>query len=284
MTELPLAAWAATAGLLGLIVGSFLNVVIHRLPRMLEAEWRAQCAELAGTPVAEGGERYNLLFPPSHCPSCRVPIKPWQNIPLLSFALLRGRCRHCRVRISWRYPLVEAAAGLLAALVIWTFGPTLAGAAGLVFAWTLLALSVIDLDTQLLPDALTQPLIWLGLLVNLGGTLTPLPSAVLGAVIGYLVLWSVYWAFRLLTGKEGMGYGDFKLLAAIGAWLGWSMLPLVILASSFVGAVVGIAMMVLRRHARGAPMPFGPYLAAAGLIGLLWGAELTGRYLALFPG
>ncbi|HEY5762143.1 MAG TPA: A24 family peptidase [Rhodocyclaceae bacterium] len=284
MTEISVAPWAAIAGLLGLIVGSFLNVVIHRLPRMLEAEWRTQCAELAGSPAGDAGERYNLLFPPSHCPSCRAPIRPWQNIPLISFALLRGRCRHCRERISWRYPLVEAAAGVLAALVIWKFGPTLAGASALVFAWTLLALSVIDLDTQLLPDALTLPLIWLGLLVNLGNTLTPLPSAVVGAVVGYLVLWSVYWAFRLLTGKEGMGYGDFKLLAAIGAWLGWSMLPLVILASSFVGAVVGITMMVLRRHTRGTPMPFGPYLAAAGLIGLLWGTELTGRYLALFPG
>lgn len=284
MTALPLAAWAAIAGLFGLIVGSFLNVVIHRLPRMLEAEWRTQCAELAGTPAGDGDERYNLLFPPSHCPSCRAPIKPWQNIPLLSFALLRGRCRHCDKPISWRYPLVEAAAGLLAALVIWRFGPTLAGLGALVFAWTLLALSVIDLDTQLLPDALTLPLIWLGLLVNLGNTLTPLPSAVLGASIGYLVLWSVYWAFRLLTGKEGMGYGDFKLLAAIGAWLGWSMLPLVILASSFVGAVVGIAMMLMQRQGRGTPMPFGPYLAAAGLIALIWGSELTGHYLALFPG
>ena len=284
MTALPLAAWAAIAGLFGLIVGSFLNVVIHRLPRMLEAEWRTQCAELAGTPAGDGDERFNLLFPPSHCPSCKKPIKPWQNIPLLSFALLRGRCRHCDKPISWRYPLVEAAAGLLAALVIWRFGPTLAGLGALVFAWTLLALSVIDLDTQLLPDALTLPLIWLGLLVNLGNTLTPLPSAVLGASIGYLVLWSVYWAFRLLTGKEGMGYGDFKLLAAIGAWLGWSMLPLVILASSFVGAVVGIAMMLMQRQGRGTPMPFGPYLAAAGLIALIWGSELTGHYLALFPG
>lgn len=284
MTALPLAAWAAIAGLFGLIVGSFLNVVIHRLPRMLEAEWRTQCAELAGTPAGDGDERFNLLFPPSHCPSCKKPIKPWQNIPLLSFALLRGRCRHCDKPISWRYPLVEAAAGLLAALVIWRFGPTLAGLGALVFAWTLLALSVIDLDTQLLPDALTLPLLWLGLLVNLGNTLTPLPSAVLGASIGYLVLWSVYWAFRLLTGKEGMGYGDFKLLAAIGAWLGWSMLPLVILASSFVGAVVGIAMMLMQRQGRGTPMPFGPYLAAAGLIALIWGSELTGHYLALFPG
>ena len=284
MTALPLAAWAAIAGLFGLIVGSFLNVVIHRLPRMLEAEWRAQCAELAGTPAGDGDERFNLLFPPSHCPSCRAPTKPWQNIPLLSFALLRGRCRHCKKPISWPYPLVEAAAGLLAALVIWRFGPTLAGLGSLVFAWTLLALSVIDLDTQLLPDALTLPLLWLGLLVNLGNTLTPLPSAVLGAAIGYLVLWSVYWAFRLLTGKEGMGYGDFKLLAAIGAWLGWSMLPLVILASSFVGAVVGIAMMLMQRQGRGTPMPFGPYLAAAGLIALIWGSELTGHYLALFPG
>ena len=284
MTALPLAAWAAIAGLFGLIVGSFLNVVIHRLPRMLEAEWRTQCAELAGTPAGDGDERFNLLFPPSHCPSCKKPIKPWQNIPLLSFALLRGRCRHCDKPISWRYPLVEAAAGLLAALVIWRFGPTLAGLGALVFAWTLLALSVIDLDTQLLPDALTLPLLWLGLLVNLGNTLTPLPSAVLGAAIGYLVLWSVYWAFRLLTGKEGMGYGDFKLLAAIGAWLGWSMLPLVILASSFVGAVVGIAMMLMQRQGRGTPMPFGPYLAAAGLIALIWGSELTGHYLALFPG
>jgi leader peptidase (prepilin peptidase)/N-methyltransferase len=284
VSGLSLPAWLAAAAGLGLVVGSFLNVVIHRLPRMLEAEWLAQCAELRGEQPARATERFNLLFPASHCPLCGAAIKPWQNIPLLSYLLLGGKCRECRARISWRYPLVEATAGILAVLVVWRFGPTFGAAGALVFVWTLLALSAIDLDTQLLPDSLTLPLLWLGLLVNIGGTFTPLASAVAGAAVGYLVLWSVYWLFRLLTGKEGMGFGDFKLLAAIGAWLGWSMLPVVVLLSSFVGAAVGIALMFVRGQSRSTPIPFGPYLAAAGLIAMLWGTELTRQYLALLPG
>lgn len=283
LAQLPAPWMLGLALLLGLAVGSFLNVVIHRLPRMLENEWRAQCAEFAGAEAAPV-ERYNLAVPPSHCPSCNARIGALENIPLLSFALQRGRCRHCGAAISWRYPLIEAAAGLLAVGVAWTFGLTLSGLAALVFVWTMLALAAIDIDTQLLPDALTLPLLWLGLLVNLGGGFAPLADAVIGAAVGYLSLWSVYWAFRLLTGKEGMGFGDFKLLAAIGAWLGWSMLPLVILLSSLVGAAVGIALIVLRRQSRGTPIPFGPYLAAAGLIALFWGKPLTAGYLGLLGG
>lgn len=286
MSGVPLPAWIVIAGVLGLVVGSFLNVVIHRLPRMLEAEWRAQCAEIQGNPTDQvpAATPFNLFFPPSHCPSCAEPVRPWQNIPLLSYAILRGRCAQCGVRISWRYPVIEFSAGLLAAAAIWRFGPSAAGVASMALLWTLLALAAIDLDTQLLPDSLTLPLLWLGLLVNLGHLFVPLPAAVIGAAVGYLILWSVYWAFRLLTGKEGMGFGDFKLLAAIGAWLGWGMLPLVILASSAVGAVVGIAQIALRRQGRNTPIPFGPYLAAAGAIALLFGPELTAGYLSLLGG
>jgi leader peptidase (prepilin peptidase)/N-methyltransferase len=283
MADIPLAAWVAIATLLGLAVGSFLNVVIHRLPRMLDAEWRAQCAELAGG-EPDPAERFNLAYPASHCPACKAPIRPWQNIPLVSFALLRGRCRNCGIPISWRYPAIEAAAAAFGAAAIWHFGPTLAGGSAMVFLWVMLALSAIDIDTQLLPDSLTQPLLWLGLLLNVNATFVPLASAVLGAALGYLVLWSVYWLFRLLTGREGMGYGDFKLLAAIGAWLGWTMLPLVILLSSAVGAIVGIALIVTRHQQRGAPIPFGPYLAAAGAIALFWGPSLTAGYLGLMGG
>lgn len=284
MNDFPLYLWPILAGTIGTVVGSFLNVVIHRLPRMLEAEWRTQCAEIRGETPPEISDRYDLLFPASHCPKCHAPIKPWQNVPIISYVLQGGKCRNCRAHISARYPIIEAAASLLAVLVVWRLGPTPAAAAALVYVWVLLGLSAIDLDTQLLPDTMTLPLLWLGLLVNISGTFTSLASSVVGAAAGYLVLWSVYWLFRLLTGKEGMGYGDFKLLAAIGAWLGWTMLPLVVLLSSFVGALVGIAMMLIGGHSRSVPIPFGPYLAAAGLIALLWGGELTRSYLALLPG
>lgn len=284
MNDFPLYLWPILAGTIGTVVGSFLNVVIHRLPRMLEAEWRTQCAEIRGETPPEISDRYDLLFPASHCPKCHAPIKPWQNVPIISYVLQGGKCRNCRAHISARYPIIEAAASLLAVLVVWRLGPTPAAAAALVYVWVLLGLSAIDLDTQLLPDTMTLPLLWLGLLVNISGTFTSLASSVVGAAAGYLVLWSVYWLFRLLTGKEGMGYGDFKLLAAIGAWLGWTMLPLVVLLSSFVGALVGIAMMLIGGHSRSVPIPFGPYLAAAGLIALLWGGELTRTYLALLPG
>ncbi len=277
-----LPVWLSTGGgaLLGLVVGSFLNVVIHRLPRMMESEWRAQCAELNGKEL-DAQAPYNLAHPASHCPQCQHRIRIWENIPLLSYALLRGRCSNCAAAISARYPAIEAACGLLSAGVIFQFGPTLAGAAALIFVWVMLALSAIDIDTQLLPDSLTLPLLWAGLLLNIGGTFTSLTSAVTGAAIGYLSLWSVYWLFKLLTGKEGMGFGDFKLLAAIGAWLGWTMLPLVILLSSLVGAIVGISLMLFRSHQRDTPIPFGPYLAAAGVIALFWGQPLTQTYLRL---
>lgn len=270
----------AAAGLLGLAVGSFLNVVIHRLPRMMEREWRIQCAELRGETIEEEA-RFDLVYPHSHCPACARPIRPWENIPLLSYLLLRGRCAGCGTSISVRYPLIEAATGLLSAATIWHFGPTLAGLGALLLVWGLIALSGIDLDTQLLPDAITLPLLWAGLLLNLAGTYTSLSAAVAGAAVGYLVLWMVYWLFKLATGKEGMGYGDFKLLAALGAWLGWAALPLVILLSSLVGALVGVTLMLLRRHGRDVPIPFGPYLAAAGAIALFWGNTLTTSYLQL---
>ena len=274
----------------GLCVGSFLNVVIHRLPRMLEREWRAQCAELAaaeGPAVAQRPEDpketpYNLWVPRSACPGCGKAIAAKHNIPVLSWILLRGRCAACQAPIKKRYPMVELAGGLVAAYAAVRFGPTLAALGAMVFCWTLIALTVIDLDTQLLPDDITLPLVWAGLAFNLGAIFVSLGSAVIGAIAGYLALWSVYWAFKLLTGKEGMGYGDFKLLAAIGAWLGWQMLPLVIVLSSLVGAAVGIGLMVFAGHGREKPIPFGPYLAAAGVIALFWGADLAARWMPLF--
>ncbi len=268
------------AGLLGLLVGSFLNVVIHRLPRMMERDWQLQCAELRGEAAPEK-ERLSLAAPASRCPHCGHAIRAWENIPVLSFLFLKGRCSGCQAPISLRYPLVEAFTGLLSAFTVWHFGPTLAAAAALLLLWAMVALTGIDFDTQLLPDSITLPLVWLGLLFNISGTFTDLSSAVIGAMVGYLSLWSVYWLFKLATGKEGMGYGDFTLLAAIGAWLGWQMLPLTILLSSLVGAVVGVALIVLARRGRNVPIPFGPYLAAAGLLALYWGQELTQSYLRL---
>ena len=284
--------------LLGLMVGSFLNVVVHRLPVMLRRDWRAQTVEIlaewaqeadAPAAVKQAGSavkaleppaaRYNLVVPRSGCPACGRSIRAWENIPLLSYVALRGRCAGCRKRISPRYPLVEAFTGLISAYIGWRFGFTPAALGALIFAWALIAASCIDLDTQLLPDDITLPLIWVGLLFNLWGTFTSLESAVIGAIAGYLSLWSVYWAFKLATGKEGMGYGDFKLLAAIGAFLGWKMLPAVILLSSLVGAAVGIALIVLARHGRHVPIPFGPYLAAAGLIALFFGDSINRAYL-----
>lgn len=271
---------SAVAGILGLLVGSFLNVVIHRLPRMMERDWHLQCAELRGETAPEK-ERLSLSAPASRCPHCGHAIRAWENIPVLSFLLLKGRCSGCQAPISLRYPLVEAFTGLLSAFTVWHFGPTLTAAAALLLLWAMVALTGIDFDTQLLPDSITLPLVWLGLLFNISGTFTDLSSAVIGAMVGYLSLWSVYWLFKLATGKEGMGYGDFKLLAAIGAWLGWQMLPLTILLSSLVGAVVGVALIVLARRGRNVPIPFGPYLAAAGLLALYWGQELTQSYLRL---
>jgi leader peptidase (prepilin peptidase) / N-methyltransferase len=283
LVSMPL-LWVALAGVLGLLVGSFLNVVIHRLPKMMERDWREQCAEFAEPKQdrAENPEKYNLVVPRSACPSCGHQITAIENIPVVSYLVLRGRCRGCGTRISPRYPIVEALTGLLSALVAWHFGFGMAGLTALLLLWALIALTFIDADTQFLPDSITLPLIWLGLIVNVDHTFTDLRSAVLGAVCGYLSLWIVYWAFKLLTKKEGMGYGDFKLLAALGAWLGWQVLPLVILLSSVVGAVVGILLIVLARMGRNVPLPFGPYLAMAGFIALIWGKPIMSAYLQGF--
>lgn len=273
---------AALAGLLGLCIGSFLNVVIHRLPKIMEQEWLAQCAELRGEEPPTNGERLTLSTPRSRCPSCGHAISAWENIPLLSYLLiLRGKCSDCGTRISPRYPIIEALTGLLSAWAAWHFGPTLQTAGALLLIWALIALAAIDLDTQLLPDSITLPLLWLGLAFNLLPTFTDSASSIVGAMAGYLSLWSVFWLFKLATGKEGMGYGDFKLLAALGAWLGWQMLPTIILLSSVVGATVGIALIVVARHGRNVPIPFGPYLAAAGAIALFWGPQLNERYLGM---
>jgi leader peptidase (prepilin peptidase)/N-methyltransferase len=287
------AAFVAACLILGLMVGSFLNVVIHRLPKMMELNWRQQCAELSSagqadsaSPETASGELathppYNLIVPRSACPHCNHPISAWENIPIVSYLLLRGKCRGCGAAISPRYPIIEAISGLLCAYAAWHFGFGPAGAGALLLIWALLALTAIDFDTQLLPDDITLPLLWTGLLFNLSGVYTDISSAVLGAVFGYLALWLVYWGFKLATGKEGMGYGDFKLLAALGAWMGWQMLPLIILLSSLVGAVVGITLIVAFRHGRNIPIPFGPYLAGGGLIALFWGQTLTRGYLHL---
>ncbi|MDD4912711.1 MAG: A24 family peptidase [Sideroxydans sp.] len=272
--------FALFAGVIGLLVGSFLNVVIHRLPKMMEQEWHTQCAELRGE-TPKSTPDYNLVVPRSACPQCGHAIGATENIPLISYAILRGKCKGCGTHISLRYPLVEAFSGLLSAFAAWHFGFGVAGFASILFIWALLALTFIDFDTQLLPDSITLPLLWLGLLFNLNNAFTSLPNAVMGAVVGYLMLWSVYWLFKLVTGKEGMGYGDFKLLAAIGAWFGWTMLPLVILLSSAVGALVGISLIIFAKHGKNIPIPFGPYLAGGGLIALFWGNTLTQSYLQL---
>ena len=268
--------------ILGLCVGSFLNVVIHRLPRMMEAQWRAECASLEGRELP-AAEPYNLWTPRSRCPSCGGAITALQNVPVLSWLALRGKCAACKAPISARYPLVELAAAALAVLVAWRFGYSAALAMGLVYVWALLALTFIDFDTQLLPDDITLPLLWVGLIANSFGIYTDLRSAVLGAVGGYLILWLVYWAFRLIARKEGMGYGDFKLLAAIGAWTGWQVLPFVIVISAGVGAVIGSLALWLSRKGADTRIPFGPYLALGGIAGLLWGREAVTAWLGHFP-
>ena len=275
------------AGFVGLIVGSFLNVVAYRVPIMLGRAWREQCAELDTEDLPEPahavGKPFNLLTPNSTCPGCGNPISAHHNIPVLSFLFLRGRCASCASRISPRYPIIEAIAGILSLTAAWVFGPSWQLILALPFTWTLLALAVIDIDHTLLPDSMTLPLMWAGLLASLfvvdGAVIfTDVTSSVIGAAAGYLALWSVYQIFKLATGKEGMGYGDFKLLAAIGAWMGWQMLPLVIMLSAAVGTIVGTAMIVFGGNSRETPIPFGPYLAAAGWIALLWGSELTTWY------
>jgi leader peptidase (prepilin peptidase)/N-methyltransferase len=286
------ALFVGVGGLLGLIVGSFLNVVIYRLPVMLERQWREQCAELGGadslatTVPAVSAARFDLIVPRSACPACKAPISALQNVPVLSYLVLRGRCASCGTPISVRYPLVEALTAVLTAAVAWKFGFGWPALAGFVLTWFLIALTFIDLDQQLLPDSLTLPLLWLGLCASLWVPLsvaTPVPvdmrSSLVGAVAGYVSLWSVYHLFRLLTGKEGMGYGDFKLFAALGAWLGWQMLLPIILIASAVGAVTGIAMLTIRRQHRSTPIAFGPFLAAAGWLMLLFGPRLIAAYL-----
>ena len=291
--NLPL--FAGTVFLLGLMVGSFLNVVIYRLPIMLERDWRSQAAELlsegggaAAAPAEPASSPFTLSRPRSACPACKAPIKAWQNIPVVSWLLLRGRCAACRSPISMRYPLVELATGLLSAWVAWHFGFGAAAACGLIITWALIALSGIDVDHQLLPDGITLPLMWAGLLaaVFLGpsaGATIPVTAhaAIIGAAAGYLSLWLVFHAFRLITGREGFGYGDFKLLAALGAWLGWKLLPLVILLSATAGAVLGILMIVLRGRDRRVPIPYGPYLAVAGWVAMMYGDVLVDGYLRI---
>lgn len=281
-----------TCVVLGLVVGSFLNVVIHRLPIMLERQWREHCAEVQGekalvAPSAGELEPFNLLVPRSRCPSCRAPITAAQNVPLLSWLLLRGRCARCGAAISVRYPLIELLTAILSAMVAWRFGFSWSAGAALLLTWFLIALTFIDIDHQLLPDSLTLPLLWIGLAVSLWGRAgEPFPvelrSSVIGAILGYVSLWSVYHLFRLVTGKEGMGYGDFKLYAALGAWLGWQMLLPVILLAAIAGALVGGAMMLIRRQRASTPIPFGPFLASAGWLMLLFGPRLVASYLGFF--
>jgi len=287
-THLLLAVFCALT--IGLLVGSFLNVVIYRLPKMMEADWQQQCRDFLSTnsdiktlPEADNTKpHFNLMVPASRCPHCGHKIKPWENIPVISYLCLGGKCSSCKAPISLRYPSIELVTGILSVAVIYVFGATLSGLLALVLTWCLIALTMIDIDTYLLPDDITLPLLWIGLIANSAGTFTQLSSALWGAVAGYLSLWSVYHLFKLITGKEGMGYGDFKLLAALGAWMGWQMLPQIILLSSLVGAVIGIAMMIILGRDKNIPIPFGPYLAIAGWIAFIWGNDINRVYLHLF--
>ena len=267
--------------IIGLMVGSFLNVVIYRLPEMMKRNWLQQCAELHGKAI-ETLPTFNLITPRSACPHCGHKITALENIPIISYLALRGRCSQCQARISPRYPIVEAVTALMSGFVAWHFGYSLITIAVLIFVWSLIALAVIDLNTQLLPDDITLPLLWLGVLVNMNDGFTDLHSAIIGVMAGYLSLWSIYWCFKLITGKEGMGYGDFKLLAAIGAWLGWSMLPIVILFSSLVGAIAGVGLIITAKLKKNIPIPFGPYLVGGALIALFWGEKLNRAYSGLF--
>jgi len=273
----------ALASILGLLIGSFLNVVIYRLPVMMEREWQTQCDELNGKEIAES-EPFTLSAPRSRCPKCDHAITASENIPLISYLFLGGKCKQCKTGISIRYPLIEALTGLLSGIVAWQFGFDWTCLGALLLTWALIALTFIDVDHQLLPDSITLPLLWLGIFFNLFSNYTDLHSSVVGALAGYLSLWLVFHAFKLVTGKEGMGYGDFKLLAALGAWLGWALLPSIILLSSLVGAFVGISLIVLRQHQRDIPIPFGPYLAAAGWIALVWGNQINTAYLGWVAG
>ena len=276
------AIFILVAGVIGLLVGSFLNVVIHRLPIMMEREWNTQCRELFGQECPaeeESDEVFNLSKPRSRCPRCDHAITAIENIPVFSYLILGGKCKGCGDKISARYPIVELLTATLTAIVAWRFGFGWPAFGGILLTWALIALSGIDFDTQLLPDSITLPLLWLGIAFNLFGTFTDLQSSVIGAMAGYLSLWSVYWIFKIITHKDGMGFGDFKLLAVIGAWLGWKILPLTIILSSLAGAIIGISLIVFKSHGREVPIPFGPYLAIAGWIALCWGQDLTDMYL-----
>ncbi|WP_279308381.1 prepilin peptidase [Pseudomonas orientalis] len=273
--------WALVgmALVLGLIIGSFLNVLVWRLPKMLEREWRAQAHEILGLPAAPAEPVYNLMRPNSCCPHCDQPIRPWENIPLVSYLMLKGRCAHCRAAISARYPFTELACALISAIVAWHFGFGWQAGAVMLLSWGLLGMSLIDVDHQLLPDVMVLPLLWLGLVLNSLGLLATLPDALWGAVLGYMSLWSVFWLFKLVTGKDGMGHGDFKLLALLGAWGGWQILPMTLLMASLLGLFAGLLLMRGRKTPMSAPMPFGPCLAIAGWIALLWGGQITDFYL-----
>lgn len=271
----------ASAVLFGLLVGSFLNVVILRLPKMLEQSWRQQSHEMLELDAPDEAQ-ITLSKPNSTCPSCQHAIKPWENIPVISYLFLKGKCSQCQHPISIRYPIIEAVTALLTVIISVQFGPNYLSLALIGFTWALICLTMIDADTQLLPDNITLPLLWAGLIVNYFGLITTLEASLWGAIWGYLALWAVYQAFKLLTGKEGMGYGDFKLLAALGAWLGWQVLPLIILLSSLVGAVIGVAMIALRGKDKNVPMPFGPYLAIAGWIAMMWGQDILALWLGQF--
>ena len=271
-------AFIACALFLGLLVGSFINVLVWRLPRMLERDWQAQAREILELPAPDAGPVYNLMLPHSQCPACQHPLRLRENIPLLSYLFLRGKCAHCKTPISLRYPMTELACAVLSGIVAWHFG--LGAQAGwmLLLTWGLLAICLIDTDHQIVPDVLVFPLLWLGLLLNSFALFTTLEQAVWGAALGYGSLWAVFWIFKLITGKDGMGYGDFKLLAVLGAWGGVAILPLTILLSSLLGALVGLGLLALRRAKTGTPIPFAPYLAIAGWIALLWGGQITGFY------
>lgn len=275
------AVYLGYALVIGLVVGSFLNVVIHRIPLMLQRAWRQDCQEYLRLPADAPPEPFNLATPASHCPQCKQPIRAWQNIPILSYLYLGGRCGFCRNPIPLRYPLVELLTGVMTLGVAWHFGPTGAMLAAALLTWALIALSFIDLDHQLLPDNLTLPTLWLGLLLSLWGVLVPPSASILGAVGGYLSLWSIYQLFRLATGKQGMGYGDFKLLALLGAWLGWQALLPIIIIASLSGAVIGTLFLWLRGLGREAPIPFGPFLAVAGWLTLMWGEPLQRWFLPI---
>ncbi len=269
-----------TSGILALLIGSFLNVVIYRLPKMMEAEWKKECKLLLGIDdQVDNQSPYNLVLPGSTCPNCNINIHPLDNIPVISYLLLKGRCRHCKKGISARYPLIEICNCLLIVAVAMKFGFSIQAFFAFLFTWSLIALTVIDYDHKLLPDSITLPFMWLGIICNLFGIFTDIESSLFGAIFGYLILWSVFIVFKLLTGKEGMGYGDFKLLAMLGAWLGWQYLPLIIIFSSLTGSIIGIGLLLVTRHKSSQPIPFGPFLAVAGWIALMYGDTLTGLYV-----